>query len=90
MELSDPDLDDAATNDISTCFKSVTENGTTTQNPINALGRTCKSLLDKQKHSVFMSFHSPLENLPSLLPANIDLGKLPHYRLLGIWFFFLN
>ena len=75
FELSENDVEDTLTSDISTCFKDVTENGTTVKKPLNALGRVCKSLLAKTKHSVFMSLHSPLETLPSLLPANIDISK---------------
>ena len=75
FELPEFDIEDAATSDISTCFKDVTTNSVTVKQPTNALGRVCKSLLAKQKHSLFMTLHSPLESLPSLLPANIDIGE---------------
>ena len=74
--MADRDLSDTATSDIATCFETVTENGSPTKKPKNALRRTCQLLLAKKKHSVFVSLHSPLENLPSLLPANLELGAL--------------
>ena len=74
--MADPDLSDTATSDIATCFETVTEQGSPVKKPKNALGRTCQLLLAKKKHSVFVSLHSPLENLPSLLPANVELGAL--------------
>ena len=74
FELAENDVEDTLTKDISTCFKTETINGATVKTPTNALGRVCKKLLAKAKHSVFVSLHSPLEALPSLLPANIDIG----------------
>ena len=70
------DIDEELTEDISKCFHTTTNAaGTITYTPKNSQGKIAQSLLNKKVITVLIQLHCPLQEISSLIPSNVDLGK---------------
>ena len=70
MEGWQEDMKEKLLTNITDCYK---QDGT----PKNAQGILANELLNKKEHDFLIQVICPLQNLDTLIPPNIDVGKQP-------------